>query len=266
MKIFVLTLFPEYFLPLVSAGVVGQLLQGKRKNFAGKIQLEVINIREFSHTNYQSVDDAPYGGGAGMVMRPDVLSRALREGVWERYGLGAKDDNLTLIKEKLHVIMTTPRGQVWTHQSATEMAQLLTIDAAPLKSLVFICGRYEGADERFVEKYVDDSFSIGDFILSGGEIAALAMLDSLIRFIPGTLGNEESLKEESFTGDLLEYPQYTRPQNFEGLPVPEILCNGDHAKIKKFQMEKSLEVTKKFRPDLFQKYNSQFSLDESPKN
>ena len=195
-KIFVLTLFPEYFLPLVSAGVVGQLLQGKRKSFKGKIQLEVINIRDYSQTNYQSVDDAPYGGGAGMVMRPDVLSRALREGVWQGHGFGPKDDDLNLIKQKLHVVITSPRGNVWSQQKATLFANLLTQNSENSdnsKSLVFICGRYEGPDERFVEKYADDSFSLGDFILSGGEIACLAMLDSLIRFLPGTLGNEDLL-------------------------------------------------------------------------
>jgi tRNA (guanine37-N1)-methyltransferase len=265
-KIFVLTLFPEYFIPLSTAGVVGQLLQGKRKSLGNIIQFEVIDIRKFSLNQYKSVDDSPYGGGPGMVMRPDVLARALREGVWENFNFGKRDDPVELLKQELHVVIPSPRGKKWNHGAAVDLAKQVTGREVKQKSLVFICARYEGMDERFIEKYGDATYGLGDFILSGGEIAALAMLDSLIRFIPGTLGNEESLKSESFQDDLLEYPQYTRPQNFEEMLVPDVLCHGDHAKIENYQFQKRLESTKFYRPDLWLKYYSQFLVDDQSRN
>jgi tRNA (guanine37-N1)-methyltransferase len=191
--------------------------------------------------NYKAVDDTPYGGGPGMVMRPDVLANAFQEGVMIPGGYTDKS--------QLTVIYTSPRGVPWNNQVAREFGTQTMTD----KDLVFICGRYEGIDERFLDQYVNLSFSLGDYVLTGGELAVMTMLDSAVRFVPGILGNKSSASEDSFEDGLLECPQYTKPREFEGLEVPEVLANGHHAKIKIWQQEQKEQTTKRLRPDLWAK-------------
>lgn len=231
-KIWIITLFPEYFEPLTKFGIIGQALRGERGNSP---ELHFVQLRDFSNKDYKGVDDTPFGGGPGMVMRPDVLRRALFEGV-------VKNGNYSSVDE-LEVIYTGPRGKVWNNVECKSISKLN-------KDIVFICGRYEGIDERFIEKYVNQTISLGDFVLSGGEIAVMAIIDSLLRFHNGVLGNSESKDFESFENGLLEHPQYTRPQDFEGLLVPEILLSGHHKKIEEYRNSESLRITKKYRPDL----------------
>jgi tRNA (guanine37-N1)-methyltransferase len=239
-KIWILTLFPEFFEPLLSCGIAGQALRGERSSDEFKLEVNFINIRDYSTTKYRSVDDSPYGGGPGMVMRADILRDALLKGVVEKQGYESL--------ENLHVIYTSPRGRVWNNQLAREFGtQVLS---SSHKDIVFICGRYEGIDERFLEKYVDAFYSIGDFVLTGGEIAVMTILDSAVRFVPGILGNKLSSEADSFEDGLIEHPQYTKPQVFEGMEVPEVLLNGHHKKIQEWQKEEKIRLTQKHRPDL----------------
>lgn len=238
-KIWILTLFPEYFTPLLQCGISGSAFRGERSDSI-KFEIKCVNIRDYSTTKYKSVDDSPFGGGPGMVMRADILRDALVKGVQDAGGYSSLDE--------LHVIYTSPRGKVWTNKVAREFGtQILS---HPNKDIVFICGRYEGVDERFLEKYVNDYYSIGDFVLTGGELAVMTILDSTVRFVPGILGNKLSSEYDSFEDGLIEYPQYTKPQEFEGMSVPEILLSGHHKNIEKWQLEQKKEMTKKWRPDL----------------
>ncbi|MCO4794912.1 MAG: tRNA (guanosine(37)-N1)-methyltransferase TrmD [Bacteriovoracaceae bacterium] len=241
LKIWVITLFPEYFTPFKEVGVAGLALSGQRGR---GFELNTVLLRNYSPKDFKGCDDAPYGGGAGMVLRADVLKNALMKGVIEAGEYGED------WQEKLHVICPTPRGQVWNNETCKEFARTIWSESTP-KDLVIICGRYEGLDERFLQKYVDQEISLGDFILTGGEIPALAILDSALRFTPGVLGNKASFQHESFQDVLLEHPQYTRPRDFEGQDVPSVLVSGDHKKIKEWKEEKRLEVTERFRPDLY---------------
>jgi tRNA (guanine37-N1)-methyltransferase len=238
-KIWILTLFPEYFKPLLECGISGSAFRGERSE---KIKFEVnfVNIRDYSTTKYKSVDDTPFGGGPGMVMRADILRDALVKGVVDAGAYNGLD--------KLHVIYTSPRGKVWNNKVAREFGT--EVLSHPDKDIVFICGRYEGVDERFLVKYVNDFYSIGDYVLTGGELAVMAMLDSAVRFVPGILGNKLSSEHDSFEDGLIEYPQYTKPQEFEGMGVPEVLLSGHHKNIEKWQLEQKKEMTKKWRPDL----------------
>lgn len=244
--IWILTLFPEYFLPLLNCGIVGQKLQGLRGH-SPKIQ--VVQLRDYAQNKYASVDDKPFGGAPGMILRPDILKLAL-------------DD----IKSKAQaqgrptwVIIPTPGGKIWNHSHAQDLSKK-TFDY----DLVFICGRYEGIDQRFIDLYCNEEFSLGDFILSGGEIPAMAMIDSLIRHIPETLGNSHSLSQESFQNFLLEGPQYTKPRVFENLSVPEVLLNGHHQKIVDYNFQQSIEKTKKNRPDLWTLYEKSHPTPDLP--
>jgi len=238
-KIWILTLFPEYFKPLLECGISGSAFRGERSQGI-KFELLFVNIRDFSTTSYKSVDDTPYGGGPGMIMRADILRDALIKGVVEKGGYQSHRD--------LQVIYTSPRGKLWNNLIAREFGTNTL--AHPSKDLVFICGRYEGVDERFLENYVTDYYSLGDFVLTGGELAVMAMLDSSVRFVPGILGNKLSSEHDSFEDGLLEYPQYTRPAEFEGLHVPEILLSGHHKKIEEWQLEEKKKMTSKWRKDL----------------
>jgi tRNA (guanine37-N1)-methyltransferase len=239
-RIWILTLFPEYFKPLLECGIAGQALRGERSADEFKFALGFVNIRDYSTTKYKSVDDTPYGGGPGMVMRADILRDALVKGVVEAHGYKSLDE--------LHVVYTSPRGKVWNNKLAREFG------TGPLsssdKDVVFICGRYEGIDERFLEGYVNEYFSVGDYVLTGGEIAVMAILDSAVRFVPGVLGNKLSSIADSFEDGLIEHPQYTKPQEFEGMAVPGVLLNGHHKKIIEWQQEQKLRLTQKHRPDL----------------
>ena len=226
MKINVLTLFPEMF-----PGFLGYSLAGKALA-EGKCELNVVNIRDFATDKYKSVDDTPFGGGAGMVMKPSVLDAAIKA-----------------TYQKGDIYYLSPRGNVFNQEMAHSFANE--------EEITFLCGRFEGIDERIIEKWNIKELSIGDFILSGGEPALLTMLDAVIRLLPNVMGNNLSEIEESFENGLLEYPHYTKPQDFEGMKVPEILLSGHHQKINEWRLEQSKQITKERRPDLWAKYLNQ---------
>ena len=218
MKFDVLTLFPEMFEPLNSS-IIGRAIE---KNL---IQINLINIRDFSKDKHKKVDDTPYGGGAGMVMMPDVVYDAYKS-----------------VKDKdAKVIYMSPQGKKLTQKKVEELAKQ--------EHLIILCGHYEGIDQRVIDKIVDEEISIGDYVLTGGELPAMVLIDSVSRYNSGVIA-EESREEESFANGLLEYPQYTRPEVFEGVKVPEVLLSGHHANIEKWRKEKALEITKLKRPDL----------------
>jgi tRNA (guanine37-N1)-methyltransferase len=222
LKVKVLTLYPEIF-----PGFLAVSLTGKALN-EGKWSLETVNIRDYATDKYGSVDDTPCGGGAGMVMRADILGAAIEA--------NHKSGKL---------IYMTPKGKPLTQAKLHELASQ--------EELTIICNRFEGVDERVLEFYQPDEISIGDFILTGGEQAAMIMLDGVVRLLDGVLGNASSISDESFENGLLEYPQYTRPIEWKGLKVPEILLSGHHANIQKWRREQSLKITQKKRPDLLKK-------------
>ena len=218
MKFDVLTLFPEMFDSLKQS-VIGRAVEKEL------IDINLINIRDFSEDKHKKVDDTPYGGGAGMVMMPDVVYRAYQS-----------------VKTKnAKVIYMSPQGK--------KLDQKKVEDLSKQEPLIILCGHYEGIDQRVLDKIVDEEISIGDYILTGGELPAMVLIDSVSRYVKGVL-KEDSIKEESFSNGLLEYPQYTRPEIFEGEKVPEILLSGHHEKIEKWRKEKSFEITKNKRPDL----------------
>ena len=193
--------------------------------------LEKVDIRKYATDKHTTVDDTPYGGGSGMLMKPDVVASAI-------------DKN---VKKGEKVIFLTPRGKIFNQNIAKELSSEKTIN--------IICGRFEGIDQRVVETRNIQEYSLGDFILSGGETAAFVFIDAIIRLLPGILGNENSIKDESFENGLLEYPQYTKPQIWEEKEVPNVLLSGDHAKIKHWRLSQSEAITRVRRPDLWQKYN-----------
>ncbi len=246
--IWIITLFPDYFKPFLEFGVAGQALRGERKTSEFTHKVELINLRDYSFDNYKSVDDSPFGGGPGMVMKADVLENAVLNGVVKNSSRELKD---------FDVIYTSPRGKVWSNDLCKEFAvNHLSISEETSKDIIFICGRYEGVDERFLSQYVTHYYSLGDFVLTGGEIAVMTILDSAMRFVPGVLGNKLSAELESFADDLIEYPQYTRPREFNGEVVPDVLASGHHANIEKWQKEQKIEMTKKYRPDLLKIWES----------
>lgn len=236
MRIWILSLFPDFFKSLTDHGVSGRFFQ------SDDVELNTLYLGDYSPKSFKGVDGAPYGGGPGMVMRADVLEAALMD-VKEKGNYGEE------FLDKVNVIYTAPRGVVFNNVESRKLAQGFT-----QKDYVFICGRYEGIDERFIEQYVDQIYSLGDFVLSGGEVAVMTIIDSFTRFIPGVLGNNVSAEDDSFEDGLIEGPQYTRPEVFNGQKVPEVLTSGNHAKIDEFRLQKRLEFTKKLRPDLFKKY------------
>jgi len=243
-RIWVISLFPEYFEPLATGGVISQVLAGKR---GPKVEILPRQLRDYSPKDFKGIDDAPYGGGHGMVMRADILKNALE-------GIFAEGNYEGEITNSLHIIYTTPRGKKWSASNAREFAQTHWSQERK-KDVVFICGRYEGIDERFLNKYVDEEISIGDFVLTGGEIPVMLILDSAMRFIPGVLGNKCSSDQDSFEGEgLLECPFYTRPATFEGETVPNVLLSGDHKKIEQYRYSESLRVTKERRPDIYDSF------------
>ncbi len=241
-KIWIGTIFPEYFEQFLKEGIAARTFKSDH------FEIKIVDIRHYSFDKYKGVDDTPYGGGPGMVMRADVLREALMKGVVEAGEYGAE------FKKKVEVIIPSPRGELWNASGASEFAKKYWDGG---KDIFFICGRYEGIDERFIAQYVDREISLGDYILTGGELAVMAVLDSAIRFFPGALGNQQSNQLDSFEEDLLEQPQYTKPREFEGLGVPEILLSGHHAKIESYRQQERIRVTKKFRPDLYKKWEQQ---------
>ena len=220
----IFTLYPDYFPGYLEKGLFGKAL---RENIWS---LKTVNIRDYADDKHKSVDDTPYGGGNGMVIKPDVLARSL-------------DQN---IAENEKIIYLTPRGKLFNHEYAKKLSNEKIIN--------LVCGHFEGIDQRVIESRNIEEFSIGDFVLSGGETAVFVILDAVLRYIPGVLGNENSSKDESFENGLLEYPQYTKPQVFEKKSVPEVLISGDHAKIKDWRLSQSEAITRRLRPDLWQKY------------
>ena len=218
MKFDVLTLFPEMF-EILNQSIIGKAIE------KDLIDIHLINIRDFSKDKHKKVDDTPYGGGAGMVMKPDVVYDAYQS---------IKDRNAK-------VIYMSPQGKPLNQKKVEELSKE--------NHLIILCGHYEGIDQRVLDKIVDEEISIGDYVLTGGEIPAIVLIDSVSRYVEGVL-KEESIKEESFSNGLLEYPQYTRPEVFEGMKVPEVLLSGHHENIEKWRKEKSLEMTKKKRPDI----------------
>ena len=222
----ILTLFPEMF-----PGVLGHSLAG-RALAEGLWGLHTLNIRDFATDKHHTVDDTPYGGGAGMVMRPDVVAAALR-GAETRFGRAARR------------IYLSPRGRV--------LDQPMVQDLVAADSVLLLCGRYEGLDQRVIEAKNLEEISLGDFVLAGGESAAMALLDACVRLLPGVMGNAETIAEESFTAGLLEYPHYTRPALWEGRAVPEILLSGHHEKVKTWRQAQAEAITRERRPDLWKK-------------
>ncbi len=223
MRFTVLTIFPEIIQAFFTSSIFGKAVE------RGIIETRVIDIRSFAYDKHKSCDDVPYGGGAGMVLKPEPLFRALDQ----------------TVSRKARVVCPTPSGITFNQA----YAQALAAET----ELVLICGRYEGIDQRVVDAYVDDEISIGDYVMSSGELASLVVIDCVYRLISGVI-RDESLEEESFSQDLLEYPQYTRPEVFRGHRVPDVLLSGHHAHIEGWRWEQRVEKTKKNRPDLYRKF------------
>jgi tRNA (guanine37-N1)-methyltransferase len=221
MRIDIITIFPDMFKPVVNESIL-KIAQKKKK-----ADIRVHDLRDYTTDKHKKVDDRPFGGGPGMVMTPQPIFDAVKKIKGRR---------------KTKVLMTCPTGKKLTQKLAKKLSKQ--------KNLVIICGHYEGIDDRVRTKLVDESISIGDYVLTGGELASMVIVDSVVRLLPGVLGKEESLLDESFEEGLLEYPQYTRPANFRGIKVPNVLLSGNHADVKKWRKEKSLSLTKKNRPDL----------------
>ena len=220
----IFTLYPEFYPGPLNTGIYKKAQENKIWN------LKVINIRNYATDKHNSVDDTPFGGGNGMLLRPDVVASAL-------------DSNL---ESNENIIYLSPKGKKFDQRTARKFSKQ--------KKINLLCGHFEGIDQRFLETRNIQEYSIGDFILSGGETASFVFIDSIIRLLPGVLGNDNSSKEESFENDLLEYPQYTKPQKWEGKSTPEVLLSGDHAKIKDWRLSQSEAITRRQRPDLWKKY------------
>ena len=220
----VFTLYPEIFPGPLNKGLYGRALAKKTWN------LEVVNIRDSAEDKHKTVDDTPFGGGSGMLLKPDILGKSI-------------DSN---IKKGEKIFYLSPRGKKFDQKFAKELSKEKTIN--------LICGHFEGVDERILETRNIEEISIGDYILSGGETAAFVIIDSILRLIPGIIGNDQSIEEESFENGLLEYPQYTKPQLWEEKNVPDVLLSGDHSKIKDWRLSQSEAITRHRRPDLWQKY------------
>jgi tRNA (guanine37-N1)-methyltransferase len=231
MRIDILTLFPQMFEVPFSFGIF------KRAVDNGLVNLNLHNIRDFTHDKHKIVDDYPYGGGSGMVLKPEPIFEAvasIKAGIRDEAG-------------EVPVILFTPQGRLFSQKIARELA--------PYRNLVLICGRYEGVDERVREYLATDEISIGDYVLTGGEVPAMVVMDAVIRLLPGVLGSEDSPLDDSHTSGLLEYPQYTRPAVYQGWSVPEVLLSGNHAQIAKWRREQIIRRTLERRPELLDKAN-----------
>ena len=224
MRIDILTLFPEQLSGVLNSSIL-KIAQEK-----GLLTVNLVNWRDYATDRHKTVDDRPYGGGVGMILKVDVLDSALTQ-------IKHSDP-----QKKPHIILLSPQGKTFTQKKAQEVAKT--------EWLVLICGHYEGVDQRVLENLVDEELSVGDFVLSGGEIPALVIVDTITRLIPGVLGNSQSNQDETFTNNLVEYPQYTRPEEYQGWKVPPILLTGNHQEIKKWRENQAKEKTKQKRPDL----------------
>lgn len=227
MRFHIMTLFPEIFNSYMNESIM------KRAVEKGIIEVNIYNIRDFSTNKHKKVDDYPFGGGAGMVMTTQPIYDTYKY-IIDKFDI--KDPR---------VIYLTPKGKVHNQNIASEMSTF--------EDVILLCGHYEGIDQRIIDSIVTDEISIGDYVLTGGELPALILIDSISRLIPGVLSQNESFEEESFKDDLLEYPHYTRPREFMGMEVPEVLLSGNHKKIDEWRHEKSIEITKERRPDLYKK-------------
>ena len=245
-NIWVITMFDDYFDRFIDRGVIGAAFRDERASQL-KLKFHSVSLPKFSKKGFKGVDASPFGGGNGMIIRPDVLKKALFEGVIRPGGYSE-----TNFKEELHIVCPAPRGKSWDMKQAEKFAKDHFSKNAT-KDLVFICGRYEGIDERFLELYVDQFISVGDYILTGGELAVMMILDSSLRLSEGVLGNSLSAMDESFVHGKIEYALYTRPKDFEGISVPEDLVKGHHKKIEEYKKESSKEITQRFRPELLKK-------------
>lgn len=223
MKIDILTIFPEMFAPLQTS-LIGKATEKQL------VEINIINIRDFSKEKHHKTDDYPYSGGDGMIMTPQPLYDAI---------MSVKDD-------EAYVVYLSPKGRVLTQDVVKDMSQ-------KHNHLVLVCGHYEGIDERVISLCVDEQISIGDYVLTGGELPAMVLTDAILRYVPNVLHSETSVVDESFSDNLLEYPQYTRPREFMGLSVPDVLLNGNHKEIEKWKAEQKILETKKYRPDLLDK-------------
>ncbi len=251
MHFHILTLFPEMVMDGLGTSITGRAMK------KGAISVDAINIRDYAQNKHGQVDDYPYGGGAGMVMQPGPVYRAyeaVKEQIEQRKKLQCSPadnnemvENTATDKEKqLRVVYMTPQGKVFNQEIAQELAQE--------EDLVLLCGHYEGIDERVLERIVTDNISIGDYVLTGGELPAMVVIDAVSRMVPGVLHNDVSAEFETFHDDLLEYPQYTRPEEFMGERVPDVLLSGHHKNIETWRLERSMERTKERRPDLWAKH------------
>lgn len=226
MIIDIITIFPEVFKPYINESIL-KIAQEK-----GKLEVRLHNLRDYTLDKHRKVDDRPFGGGPGMVMTAEPIFRAV-ENI-----RGTKEEGRGTTK----TILLCPQGKVLNQKLAQRLSKL--------KHLILICGRYEGVDERVRARLADEEISIGDYVLTGGELPAMVLVDTVVRLISGVLGHKDSVRDESFSANLLEYPQYSRPADFKGMKVPEILLSGDHKKIEEWRRKKALELTKKKRPDL----------------
>jgi len=240
MNFYVMTLFPEMIEQGLSTSIMGRALENKT------ISLNCVNIRDYTIEKHKKVDDYTYGGGAGMLMQAQPIYDCYKS-IEEKIGEGAKK----------RVIYVTPQGKVFNQQMAKEFSQE--------ENLIFLCGHYEGVDERVLEKIVTDYVSIGDYVLTGGELPAMVMIDSISRLVKGVLNNDDSAVTESFDDGLLEYPQYSRPRVWMGKEVPDILLCGDHKKVDEWRLQKSLERTKERRPELYEKWIADHPKPEKKK-
>lgn len=222
MRFTVLTLFPDLMEAYFSASIMGKLVE------RGLVSTRIVDIRDFAHDRHRTCDDAPYGGGAGMVMKPEPIAEALD----------------SVLVEGARVVYPTPSGRLFTQDEAQTLAGY--------DEIVLLCGRYEGVDQRIIDLYVHDEFCIGDYVLSSGEVAAMAVVDATYRLLEGAISSR-SLKEESFSEGLLEYPQYTRPQSFRGRAVPDVLLSGHHEEIRRWRREQAMEKTRRNRGDLVER-------------
>lgn len=229
------TIFPEMFAALTESGITRRALEEKRWSFGAW------NPREYADNAYRTVDDRPYGGGPGMLMLPGPLERAIQAAKARQRSLGLASSR---------VIYLSPQGKVLTHERVMSLA-------GANEGVVLLCGRYEGIDERLIERCVDEEISVGDFVLSGGELPAMVLMDAVIRQLPGVLGDENSAVEDSFVAGLLDCPHYTRPEVYEGLPVPEVLLSGDHKKIRRWRLKQSLVRTRMRRPEMYARWLAQ---------
>jgi tRNA (guanine37-N1)-methyltransferase len=229
MRLDIITIFPEIFRGVFDFGIIRRAAETKL------IEIGIHDLRDFTEDRHRQVDDRPFGGGAGMVMKPEPLFRAV--------------EALRSTAAGASVVLLSPQGRLFTQE--------LALEYSTRPQLVLICGRYEGVDERVVEHLVDDEVSIGDYVLSGGEIPAMVVVDAVTRLIPGAVGCEESTQRESFMGGLLDHPHYTRPAEFRGLKIPEVLLRGNHAEIEKWRRRKAIEKTLSRRPDLIRSVSNE---------